>query len=400
MSTQKQGSLTGSESDVGSAVLLEARSVSKYFPLGNPSILSLLKNSLKNLPHFQALDRVSCEVRKGEFLGILGRNGAGKSTFLRVLGDVLPPEEGVVLAHGDRFGIYELGDGANPFLTGREYTLWWLRFQGVRKEKVEAFVEEVKQFSELEEYFDQPVRTYSAGMSARLYFSAVNCLDASILLIDEALAVGDEHFQRKCWKRLRERIRDGASGVLVSHDWVSVVRLCHRTMVLKNGGIQTLDVSQKAVQSYLGTKKEERAISKGARFESCPRMVHAQLTEPLTLECSVVLDEDIEVTIGYSIEYMKPGWGWNIVVLESNLPVASKRGRYSVELTFDRQILARGRYELSLYLSGVDKAGDTIALDALGWVYEDSIALVIDSISESEEGVSRMSVDFQLETEK
>jgi len=386
------------EAPVRGGVLVEARDVSKYFPLGNPSILRLLCTAPERLAHFCALDGISCTVRAGEFLGVLGRNGAGKSTFLRVLGDLLPPEKGIVFTHGDILGIYELGSGANPSLTGRTYTEWWLRFLGKNKQQCEVLVEEVFEFSELGVYFDQPVRSYSAGMTARLYFSAVTCIEAPILLIDEALSVGDEHFQRKCWKRLREKIRNGASGVLVSHDWVSVLRLCHRTLVLDHGRPLALDESQKAIRVYLGEEElGGRFLVSGARFDSTlPREFHAEPRKPFVLDIPVTVEESGDVVFSYSIEFMKPGWGWNIMLLESGIPVASAPGKYRIEVDFGPLPLAEGSYELSLFLSRKEPEGNRVLLDARGWLYEEPVSLRVGEPGPGE-GVVQSKVEFHFD---
>lgn len=389
-------SLPTDEEDGG--CLIVADGVSKFFTLGNPSLFSLIWNDPENLPHFQALHDISCEVKEGEFLGILGRNGAGKSTFLRILGGVIPPDRGMVRAYGERFAIYELGGGANPLLSGRAYSRWWLHFLGTPQNRIDDLVEGVREFSELGEYFDQPVRTYSSGMGARLYFAVATCTEAKILLIDEALSVGDENFQRKCWRRLRKKIEAGASGVLVSHDWVSVLRLCKRAMVLENGKRVTLDVSHKAVRTYLGTGLT--AVSNPvARFGELPPAYHGQSGGATSLEFPVVVHEETELEFGYSIELMRPGWGWNSLLLETGIRVPSAPGVHVMKITFDPLPFAPGTYELSLFLSKADKECVDRSVDAIGWLQGDSLPLHVTGEGTSE-GIAQMAIQLVMEGER
>lgn len=377
--------------------LLEAEGVSKYFTLGNPTLFSLFWNDPEELDHFRALNDISCEVKEGEFLGILGRNGAGKSTFLRILGGVIPPDRGMVRAYGERFAIYELGGGANPHLSGRAYAQWWLHFLGTPRNRIDALVEGVRQFSELGEYFDQPVRTYSSGMSARLYFAVATCTEAKILLIDEALSVGDEHFQRKCWNRLRKKVEAGASGVLVSHDWTAVLRLCKRAMVLENGKRVALDISHKAVRTYLGTGAT--AVSNTvARFGDLPPAYHGESEGACSLKIPVVVEEETELELGYSIELMRPGWGWNILLIESGIRVPSAPGMHVVKIAFDPLPFAPGTYEISLFLSKTDKESADRSVDVKGWLQGDSLPLHVTGEGKSD-GVAQMAIQLVLEGE-
>lgn len=377
--------------------LIAADGVSKYFTLGSPSLLSLIWNDPEHLPHFQALHDISCEVNKGEFLGILGRNGAGKSTFLRILGGVIPADRGTVIAYGERFAIYELGGGANPHLSGRAYSEWWLRFLGTPRNRIDSLIEGVKEFSELGAYFDQPVRTYSSGMGARLYFAVATCTEAKILLIDEALAVGDEHFQRKCWRRLRKKVEGGASGVLVSHDWVSVLRLCKRAMVLENGKRVALDLSHKAVRTYLGTGLAT-ASNPVARFGDLQPAYHGTSGGACSLEFQVVVVEETDLEFGYSIELMRPGWGWNILLIETGITVPSAPGVHDMKITFDPLPFAPGTYELSVFLAKTDRECDDRGVDSRGWLQGDSIPLHVAGVGKSD-GVAQMAIRLVMEGE-
>lgn len=183
----------------------------------------------------RALDHVSLHVRPGETVGIVGRNGAGKSSTLRVLAGIVPLHSGRVEVGGRIVSLLELGAGFGRDFSGRENVELNGALHGLRREEVAARMDEVLAFSELGEFVDAPVKTYSAGMLVRLGFSIAAHLDADVMLIDEVLAVGDEAFQRKCLRRISERIADGVTLVLVSHDPSAIERVCERVVVLDAG---------------------------------------------------------------------------------------------------------------------------------------------------------------------
>jgi ABC-type polysaccharide/polyol phosphate transport system ATPase subunit len=185
----------------------------------------------------QALDDVSLRVRPGEAVGVVGRNGAGKTSTLRCLAGIVPLDSGRADCGGRTASLLELGAGFGEDFTGRENVLLNGALHGFTREEIEARVDAIVEFSELGEFIDVPVKAYSAGMFLRLGFAIVAHLDADVLLIDEILAVGDESFQRKCLERISERMDAGATLVFVSHDPVAIERLCERVVVLDRGRV-------------------------------------------------------------------------------------------------------------------------------------------------------------------
>ena len=183
----------------------------------------------------RALDGVSLRVAPGETVGIVGRNGAGKSSTLRVLAGIVPLHAGRVEVGGRVVSLLELGAGFGREFSGRENVELNGALHGLTREEVAARMDDVLAFSELGGFVDAPVKTYSAGMLVRLGFSIAAHLDADVLLIDEVLAVGDEGFQRKCLRRISQRIAAGATLVLVSHDPGAIERVCERVVVLDGG---------------------------------------------------------------------------------------------------------------------------------------------------------------------
>ena len=185
----------------------------------------------------QALDDVSLRIAPGEAVGMVGRNGAGKTSTLRCLAGIVPLDSGRADCGGRVVSLLELGAGFGPDFSGRENIYLNGALHGFGREQIEERVDRIIEFSELGEFIDVPVKAYSAGMYLRLGFSIVAHLDADVLLIDEILAVGDESFQRKCLARIREQMEAGATLVLVSHDPTAIERACERVVVLDGGRV-------------------------------------------------------------------------------------------------------------------------------------------------------------------
>lgn len=196
---------------------------------------------------FHALDGVSFEIGEGESVALLGFNGSGKSTMLKLISGVMEPDSGTVLTRGRVAGLIEVGAGFHPDLSGRENIFLNAAILGMSKKETEARYDEIVAFSEIEQFIDTEVKHYSSGMFLRLAFSVAIHTEMDILLIDEILSVGDEPFQKKCLARVRELHAKGKSLVVVSHDLNMVSELCERGILLQKGEVRFDGPSKDAV---------------------------------------------------------------------------------------------------------------------------------------------------------
>lgn len=193
---------------------------------------------------------INLELARGDSLGILGRNGAGKSTLLKLIAGTLQPTSGEVNVNGRVTAILELGSGFDPMVSGRENIMMGGLCLGMSREEVHAKIDRIIAFSELEAAIDQPFRTYSSGMQARLTFATAIHTDPDILIVDEALAVGDVRFQVKCFARIRDIQSNGATILLVTHETNSMVRLCNRGIILEDGAVYLDAPAEETAKAY------------------------------------------------------------------------------------------------------------------------------------------------------
>ena len=197
------------------------------------------------------LQDVNLEIRKGETVALIGVNGSGKSTLLKLMTKIIYPNEGYLKTYGKLTSLLELGAGFHPDFSGRENIYFNASIFGLTRKDIDARLDDIISFSELEEFIDNPVRTYSSGMYLRLAFSVAINVDADILLIDEILAVGDQHFQEKCYQRLEELKQEGKTIVIVTHALNVVKEFCDRAIWISEGKIKMDDDPKKVVTEYL-----------------------------------------------------------------------------------------------------------------------------------------------------
>jgi lipopolysaccharide transport system ATP-binding protein len=204
---------------------------------------------------FWALREVSFEVRRGEMLGIIGRNGAGKSTILQILAGTLPPTTGEVQIKGRVAALLELGSGFNPEFTGRENVYLNGAILGFSREEMDERFDEIAAFADIGQFIDQPVSLYSSGMYVRLAFAVQACLEPDVLIVDEALSVGDVFFQQKCHARMEKLLADNTAVLLVTHDMGAVQKYCKEAILLEKGQPIFKGSSSEAIKRYYTLEK-------------------------------------------------------------------------------------------------------------------------------------------------
>lgn len=200
---------------------------------------------------FWALKDVSFEVKKGETVGIIGRNGSGKSTLLQMICGTLSPTTGSIATHGRIAALLELGSGFNPDFTGRENVYMNASILGLSKDEIDARFDQIAAFADIGEFIERPVKTYSSGMMVRLAFAVQAQVEPNILIVDEALAVGDAKFQAKCFERLRQLKDGGTSILLVTHSTEQIVTHCSKAVLLENGYVYEMGDPRHVVNRYL-----------------------------------------------------------------------------------------------------------------------------------------------------
>lgn len=202
---------------------------------------------------FQALRDVSFTIGRGETVGIVGRNGSGKSTLLQIICGTLTPSSGNIESNGRIGALLELGSGFNPEFTGRENVYLNGAILGLDRQEIDARYDRIKEFAEIGDFIDRPVKTYSSGMFVRLAFSIQANVDAEILIVDEALAVGDAAFVHRCMHRFHQLQEQGTTILFVSHDASAVKRLCDRALYLESGMLKADGDANSVVDAYLST---------------------------------------------------------------------------------------------------------------------------------------------------
>lgn len=375
--------------------IINVEHISKIYRLYNSSIARLkeaLSISKKKYSHeFYALKDINFSVNKAEAIGIIGTNGSGKSTLLKILTGVLSQTSGAFEVNGKISALLELGAGFNPDYTGRENIYLNGSLMGYTREEMEERFQEIEAFAEIGEYINQPVKTYSSGMFARLAFSVAISVNPDILIVDEALSVGDVFFQNKCFRKFEELKEKGITILLVSHDINSVKQMCNKVLWIEKGVQRRFDTTDVVISEYMdeqrksnnilvdGDKEEEPSLAyefvEGGkvfpaitesvdRFKpsmlqilSCfindenQKVVHNLVVDKI-YHCHVVVDfkEPINnVIVGISLENAKglPLMGFNNYVSSDKVFNVEKPLVMDVTFSFQMPRLIKGEYVIS-----------------------------------------------------
>ena len=312
-----------------------------------------------------ALHEVTLGIAPGEAVGLVGRNGAGKTSTLRCLAGIVPLDSGRAQCGGRTVALLELGAGFGPEFSGRENIYLNGALHGFSREEIERHVDDIVAFSELGDFIDVPVKAYSSGMFLRLGFSIAAFLEADVMLIDEILAVGDEAFQRKCLDRIGERMDAGATLVLVSHDFGAIERVCRRVVVLDRGRVQFDGQVAEGLLFYHGLLGTERDDSRSVRPSVAAQVEIAELElrdaddrrrgtfhpgEPMQVRMSVASPGGVErMTMTLEVRTHD-----GQVCFRTSAPVGPLAGESEVRFDVARLALLGGDYDVAVGASPED----------------------------------------------
>ena len=324
------------------------------------------KASEDDTRQFWAVQDVSFEVQPGEALGIIGRNGAGKSTILKLLTRILKPTRGRASVTGRTGALIEVAAGFHPDLTGRENVYLQGAIMGMRRHEITARFDEIVEFAALDRFIDTPVKRYSSGMNARLGFSIAAHLNPDVLLIDEVLAVGDLAFQQKCQARMKDFRNQGIAIVFVSHHLPSVARLCSQALLLDQGRPISLGTPREVIGAYTagpGASEHEDVVIHARLLNAVsgtPRADAFEVAPGERLQLDVTLEFRVDVahaTLGFVVwdltrELYVYGASSDFVGIA---PIRAEAGdARSFSLTFDAH-LTRGLYAIEVNVVDVDR---------------------------------------------
>jgi ABC-type polysaccharide/polyol phosphate transport system ATPase subunit len=276
--------------------IISTRDLSKTYRVYARPVDRLVEGLLRRPRHtpFHALRGISFEVPRGEGLGIIGENGAGKSTLLKILAGITAPTAGEMRRQGSVASILELGSAFHGELTGRQNIVLNAAMFGLDRQQVVDHTPNIIEFSELGRFIDQPIKTYSTGMVMRLGFAIATQVDPDVLLIDEALSVGDGYFQRKCMERLGRYVEEGGTLLICSHAMYYISAFCKRALWLRDGLIEELGPTQQVVPRY-----EAFLDAKSAAIAEAPEIVEATPTSPARIT-------DVRLATGTTYRHASP----------------------------------------------------------------------------------------------
>lgn len=251
---------------------IEVRNMTKQFKVeydkANTLKTKMIFWNRKKPEYHKVLKNINLNIKKGESVALIGTNGSGKSTLLKLMTKIIYPNEGTIETDGKLTSLLELGAGFHPDFTGRENIYFNASIFGLTRQEIDKRIEEIIEFSELGEFIDNPIRTYSSGMYMRLAFSVAINVDAEILLIDEILAVGDQHFQEKCFAKLKELKDSGKTIVIVTHSLGVVKDLCHRVVWIYKGEFRLDGDPTYVIDEYLKQVAEDHKEERKRKINS------------------------------------------------------------------------------------------------------------------------------------
>ena len=325
--------------------------------------VALMRRQRATYDEFWALRDVSFEIRPGQTFGLVGENGSGKSTMLKCIARILQPDEGKIEIDGKIAALLELGSGFHPELSGRENVYLNGSILGLKKREIDAKFDEILDFSGVEEFIDQPVKTYSSGMYVRLGFSVAINVDPDILLVDEILAVGDAAFQAKCMEKFHDFRKQGRTVVVVSHAMGQMRSFCDEVAWLDHGRLLAVGRPEEVIDEYLDEVHTDRVVSEDGLthwgsgevrvtsvdllgVDGTPR-THVSTGDPVTVRVAFEGEERIDKpTFGLSIETIDGAHVWSHHTKDGSWSAKSIQGCGTVDYKVPKLMLQPGTYEL------------------------------------------------------
>jgi lipopolysaccharide transport system ATP-binding protein len=352
--------------------MVKAEGLLKEYHIYDDPMERLKELFLKTRKHkvFRAFGPLDIEIRRGETLGIIGENGAGKSTFLKLSAGVIEPSAGTITVNGKVSSILELGTGFNPEFTGRENVYLNGALYGLSTSEINERMEKVARFADIGEFFDMPVKTYSSGMYMRLAFSLAVHVDADIVLIDEVLAVGDGAYEKKCIDRIWDLKKNGITLLYCSHSLYTVANFCDRVMWLKEGRSQSIGETKEVISMYEDYLREKERIEsseksvvstavekkmaqvKDVRLMENGKPVELQVQHLSDLEVIVDFEilEDTDVYVGFAVDRNDGLCCYADSMHKQGLKPFHGPGRERIAILFKNLPLLRGAYKFVIFL--------------------------------------------------
>ena len=318
----------------------------------------------KNYTEYKALNKINVEIGKGEAVGVLGKNGAGKSTLLKIITGVVKPTEGSVDIKGKISAILELNSGFDQELTGLENIYVKGAILGYKKEEIDKKLNDIIEFADIGDYSHQPVRTYSSGMKARLGFAISGNVDPDVLIVDEAVAVGDDIFKTKCLTKMSEFRRAGKTIFFVSHSLYTVASFCTKCMWIKNGELIDYGPTQEVLPKYETFLKEEKALEKKKKISSGKKVIEKKdfieiKNFKFESDGKFGTDEDIVYSFDYIIKQEMADLKWSFTIrdastnqiyasdkMDAEYLVNNSIGKHKIKIKIKNNLLP-GKYLLS-----------------------------------------------------
>jgi ABC-2 type transport system ATP-binding protein len=372
----------------------------------------LLSKKRRKYEERTVLDGISLTVEPGEAIGLVGKNGSGKSTLLKLMSRILYPDGGSVKLNGRVSSLIELGAGFHPDMTGRENIFTNASIFGLTHKEIEARLDEIIEFSEMQEFIDNPVRTYSSGMYMRLAFSVAIHVGADILLIDEILAVGDAAFQAKCFERLMEIKAAGTTIVIVSHSMAQLERICDRTVWIDGGKLRMEGAPNEVHPAYLDFMGQRRQLSAPVKAaeqtekaetparwtdicllnEQGERITQFRTGDTVTLQMTYEADpEQAEAAlIGLALYRADKALCYGTNTQRERMQPLKLKARGTVRCTFSPMNLIAGTYWFDVGLRRMDMFAYDYAAQAVRFTVYNTI---------DETGVARLAHQWQTDTD-